>query len=400
MAQALQQTLWQTLRQALRTVEERRGLRHGLFWLAIGLLEAVLLRYKCAFVDHLSLGLLFGLLLVLTTYGPATYALLYGVLPELWAEQPRYGRLLLRALGWLSAAAFLSYAVWVKLLLPLRVALAVGGPDEWLALSAGMHLPLLLTAGAGAGLWGYRRWRRKELANEQLQQENYQAELQLLQAQIHPHFLFNTLNNLYALTLRQSEEAPRVVERLRGLLHFVVEQGHAPLVRLPDELALLRNYVALEQLRYGPRLTVVFEAPAMPPRAAIAPLLLLPLVENAFKHGSAEQLGAARISIRLALEADCLTCTIHNTKNADAPAGAGGIGLRNVRQRLQLLYPGQHQIAVEARPDTFSVQLRLRLRELDEAAAPRRRRRGSMTARRRRPALARLLEGATSPVPA
>ncbi|MBD2717264.1 histidine kinase, partial [Microvirga sp. STR05] len=272
--------------------------------------------------------------------------------------------------------------------------------EHRMALSSALHLPLLLTAGAAAGLWGYRRWRRKELANEQLQRENYQAELQLLQAQIHPHFLFNTLNNLYALTLRQSEEAPRVVERLRGLLHFVMEQGHAPLVRLRDELALLRNYVALEQLRYGPRLTVVFEAPLMPPRAGIAPLLLLPLVENAFKHGSAEQLGAARIHIRLALAPDYLTCTIHNTKNVDTPTGAGGIGLRNVRQRLQLLYPGQHQIEVEVLPDTFTVRLRLRLRELSPAATPGRRRAGSMAARRRRPVLARRREVATSQVPA
>ncbi|MCC3158935.1 histidine kinase [Hymenobacter sp. 15J16-1T3B] len=363
----------QAINRVLRQIDERRVLRHALFWLVVGLLEAALLRYKCVFVYHAGLALLFSLVLVLCAFGPATYALLYGVLPELWAEQPRYGRLLLRALGWLSAASVLSYAVWAWGLLPLRAAVAAGPLEQHLALSPAMHLPLLLTAGAAAGLWGYRRWRRKELLNEQLQQENYRAELQLLQAQIHPHFLFNTLNNLYALTLRQSDEAPRVVERLRALLHFVVEQGHAPLVSLRDEVALLRNYVALEQLRYGPRLTVVFEAPAMPARAGMAPLLLLPLVENAFKHGSAEQVGAARIVIRLGLDADDLICSIHNSKNADAPAGAGGIGLSNVRQRLQLLYPGQHQIGVEVRPDTFTVQLRLRLRELEAAAPPRRR---------------------------
>lgn len=392
------QTRNQALRQGLRAIDERRGLRHGLFWLVMLLLEAALLRYKCGFTDHLAPSLLYALALLLSAYVPATYALLYGVLPELWAEQPRYGRLLLRALGWLSTTALLSYAVWAWGLLPLRTATTASRLNEQLALSPAMHLPLLLVAGAAAGLWGYRRWHRKELANEQLQQENYQAELQLLQAQIHPHFLFNTLNNLYALTLRQSEEAPRVVERLQGLLHFVVEQGHAPLVRLRDELALLRNYVALEQLRYGPRLTVVFEAPTMPPRAGIAPLLLLPLVENAFKHGSAEQVGAARIVIRLGLDADYLTCTIHNTKNTDTPAGPGGIGLRNVRQRLQLLYPGQHQLGVEVRPDSFTVQLRLRLRELAADAAPARRRAWQVAGRRRPSVRARV--AATNRVPA
>ncbi|MBD2717324.1 histidine kinase, partial [Microvirga sp. STR05] len=245
MAQALQQTL----RQGLREIEERPGLRHGLFWLAIGLLETVLLYYHCAFVDHLGLALLFALLVVLGTFAPATYALLYGVLPELWAEQPRHGRLLGRALGWLGAAALLSYAGWHWGLLPLRTAMAAGPPDNRMALSSALHLPLLLTAGAAAGLWGYRRWRRKELANEQLQRENYQAELQLLQAQIHPHFLFNTLNNLYALTLRQSEEAPRVVERLRGVLHFVMEHRmalssalHLPLLLTAGAAAGLWGY--------------------------------------------------------------------------------------------------------------------------------------------------------------
>ncbi|WP_176132945.1 sensor histidine kinase [Hymenobacter sp. CRA2] len=394
------QVINQTLRQVLRAVDERSGLRHGLFWLVVGLLEAALLRYKCAFVDHLGLALVYALGLLLSSYGPATYALLYGVLPELWAEQPRYGRLLILALGWLGAASVLSYAVWAWGLLPLQAAMVSGPLDRQLALSSALHVPLLLVAGAAAGLWGYRRWHRKELANEQLQQENYRAELQLLQAQIHPHFLFNTLNNLYALTLRQSEEAPLVVERLRALLHFVVEQGHAPLVSLRAELALLRNYVALEQLRYGPRLTVVFDAPAMPLHAGIAPLLLLPLVENAFKHGSAEQVGAARIVIRLGLEPNYLTCTIHNTKNADAPAIAGGIGLRNVRQRLQLLYPGQHELGVEALPDTFSVQLRLRLRELEAAAVPPRRRAWQVAGRRRRPTLFRWRAAAANWVPA
>ncbi|TGE03745.1 sensor histidine kinase [Hymenobacter fodinae] len=391
------QVLTHTLRQVLRAIDERRGLRHALFWLVIGLLEAALLRYKCVFIDHLGLALLYALL-VLGTFGPATYALLYGVLPELWGEPPRYGRLLIRALGWWGATSVLSYAGWAWGLLPLRAAMAAGPPDAQLALSPALHLPLLLTAGVAAGLWGYRRWRRKELANEQLQQENSRAELQLLQAQIHPHFLFNTLNNLYALTLRQSQEAPRVVERLRALLHFVVEQGHAPLVSLRAELALLRNYVALEQLRYGPRLTVVFNAAVMPPRAGIAPLLLLPLVENAFKHGSAEQVGAARIVIQLGLAPGTLTCTIFNSKTTDAPAGTGGIGLHNVRQRLQLLYPGQHHLEVQVLPDSFRVQLRLRLREVDGAARPPRRRAGQGAGRPLR--RARLPAAASNRMPA
>ena len=209
----------------------------------------------------------------------------------------------------------------------------------------------------------YRHWWRKEQANAQLVQENYRAELQLLKAQIHPHFLFNTLNNLYALTLKQSDQAPEVVARLTGLLRFVVEQGNAALVTLPAEVALLRDYLALEKLRYGARLRLEFDAGTMPATGRIAPLLLLPLVENAFKHGAAEQLDRAAIRIVLAVAGPEFTCVITNTYSSDKAAAAGpaGIGLRNVRQRLALLYPQRHRFEVTATENTFTVRLSLQL---------------------------------------
>jgi LytS/YehU family sensor histidine kinase len=150
--------------------------------------------------------------------------------------------------------------------------------------------------------------------------------------------LFSTLNNLYALTLRQADEAPEVVARLLGLLRFVVEQGHAPWVGLRTELHLLRNYLALQQLRYGSRLRLELAVGELPASGRIAPLPLplLPLLENAFKHGSAEQVGLARIRLELGVERGWFTCRITNTKNAGlALASSAGIGLRNARHRLR-----------------------------------------------------------------
>jgi LytS/YehU family sensor histidine kinase len=119
---------------------------------------------------------------------------------------------------------------------------------------------------------------------------------------------------------------------------------------------------------------VDFEVEAMPATGQIAPLLLLPLVENAFKHGAAEQVGRATIRIALAVQGTAFSCLIVNSKNAGeaAPPGPAGIGLRNVRQRLQLLYPQRHRLEVEARPDTFTVRLTLQLPgpALATAAAP------------------------------
>ena len=344
----------------LRALDERWWLRHGLFWtVRTGLMTALFLFGLHSTTDwHRALR---DSLILLPPLLLATYSLLYGVLP--WLDRPGHrARFWLLLTGWLAVGLPLTFAHRYFFFMPSHHGVASPFSDYYLVFSTGSHMPLLLTAGVAACLHVLRRHQRQERGNALLAQENYQAELQLLRAQIHPHFLFNTLNNLYALTLKQSDQAPVVVERLAGLLHFVLEQGTAPLVPLPDEVALLRNYLALEQLRYGSRLTLEFRAEGIAPAARIAPLLLLPLVENAFKHGAAEQVGASRINIALEVADGWFTCVVENTKNAGRPLGAAaGIGLRNVRQRLELLYPRRHRFEVQAADHTFTVHLALRL---------------------------------------
>lgn len=350
----------------LRVVDERRWLRHGLFWLTcLSLMLPLFLVVLHTTTDRLRA--LRDSMLQLGPFALATYSLLYGVLPLLW-QDGRRGAFLARLAAWFGGSLALTVAFRYFVFVPIHLHEYSSFSDYHIVFATGAHMPLLLTAGAAACLRVYRQWHQKDLANVQLTQQTYQAEMQLLKAQIHPHFLFNILNNLYALTLRRADEAPVVVERLSGLLRFVVEQGSAPLVSLPAEVALLRDYIALEQLRYGTRLHLEFVADDLPPAGRIAPLLLLPLVENAFKHGSAEQLGQAHIRIVLAAAYDTFTCFITNTKNADAQAppangGPGGLGLRNVRQRLALLYPQRHRLDVEARANSFTVRLTLQLPE-------------------------------------
>ncbi|HEX8429149.1 sensor histidine kinase [Hymenobacter sp.] len=351
----------------LRALDQHWWLRHGLFWLV----DTAWVTWFLGFQLQLNIGwqgILLNVLLLLPLRLVITYSLLYGVLPRLWLDQQRVRFLSLLALWfWLALVLNFTYRAWV--LLPSHSGFPSTFAEYNVVFATGSHLPLLLTAGAAACLQLYRQWRLKGLDNARLMQENTSAELQLLRAQVHPHFLFNTLNNLYALTLRHSDEAPVVVERLMGLLQFVVAQGNTSLVALPDEVALLRNYMALEQLRYGSRLTLEFEAEGIPAMVGIAPLLLLPLVENAFKHGPAELLGQARIRVALAVQGSTCTCVIENSKSDDAPTPTPhtGIGLRNVRQRLRLLYPQRHHLAIEATDETFTVQLKL---ELAPVAAP------------------------------
>ncbi len=352
------------LSQVLRALDAYFWLRHGLFWLV----RTVVLTWLVTHVVHVALNgrlALRDMLLLLVPHVLATYALLYSVLPALWQGQRR--RFLLLLAAWFPLSVGLHHAFRYFVLVPLYVGVQTPLPDAHIALAPGPYMLLVVTAGVAACLRVFRQWRQKELDNGRLRQENYRAELQLLKSQIHPHFLFNTLNNLYALTLRQSAQAPEVVDRLTGLLQFVVEQGAAPLVALSDEVTLLRNYLALEQLRYGGRLALDFRAEGLPATGGIAPLLLLPLVENAFKHGAAEQMGAARIAVVLSMAGHGFTCVITNTKNHAPPAASAGIGLRNVRQRLELLYPGRHYFETEELPDSYTVRLTLQLAEVPQA---------------------------------
>jgi len=355
------QTETQWVSRALQAVDERRWLRHGLFWLVDTGLVVLFYLYDLQAMTDARVAIA-DAVLVLAPHLLATYALLYGVLPWLWRPHRR-GRFVLLLAGWYLLSMALVFAFRFFIFVPLHVGVPSTLREYHVAITIGPYMLLVSTAGVAACLHLYRQWRQKELGNAQLTQENFQAELQLLKAQIHPHFLFNTLNNLYALTLKQSDQAPEVVERLTGLLQFMLEQGDAPLITLRDEVALLRNYIALEQLRYGPRLTLEFGTEDIPATAQIAPLLLLPLVENAFKHGSAEQVGRAYIRISLGVADNVVSCVIINSKSAALPAAnkPPGIGLRNVRQRLQLLYPQRHGLVVEARDDTYTVRLALRL---------------------------------------
>lgn len=194
----------------------------------------------------------------------------------------------------------------------------------------------------------------------QLRAEKSEAELQALKGQLHPHFLFNTINNLYALARVKSDRTAPVALKLAQLLRYVLYESQKPSVPLDQEIQLLRDYVALEKLRFDEgRLAVQMEVDLDDPKQHIAPLLLLPLVENAFKHGASEQRDAARISIAIALKNKVLIAKIENSKPAETMEHVSGIGLKNLRRQLDLLYPGRHELEVVDGDGEFVVRLRV-----------------------------------------
>lgn len=201
----------------------------------------------------------------------------------------------------------------------------------------------------------HTREREKNLVKEKLE-----AELMFLRHQTNPHFLFNTLNNIYALARKKSEHTAEVVMRLSKLLRFMLYESKSNLITIADELKILDDYLELEKMRYE-RLTVRMQKDIDDSSNKIAPLLLLPFVENAFKHGAGESRFDSFIHIQVKLQQGLLTFNIENTKENDmGPEIKDNIGLRNVRRQLELMYK-EYDLQLQNQPHIFTVHLSINL---------------------------------------
>lgn len=212
----------------------------------------------------------------------------------------------------------------------------------------------------------FKYWYREQKSNQQLVEEKLKAELNFLKAQVHPHFLFNTLNNLYALTLKKSKDAPEVVLKLSDLLNYMLYECTADQVQIEKEIKLLKDYISLEQIRYGNRLNISFNILGNAGGMRVAPLMLLPFVENSFKHGVSEEMDEAWVSIDLELKEEKLTLKVENSKSKhdereDQFNYKQGIGLKNVQRRLELLYPEKHKLEMHDSLDSFLIILTIEL---------------------------------------
>ncbi len=181
-----------------------------------------------------------------------------------------------------------------------------------------------------------------------LRERQRAAELEALKSQLNPHFIFNTLNNIYALAIKGSGQTAEAVARLSSILDYVLHQGNEPMVSLREEVAMIEAYIALEQLRFGDRLQVEFHNRASLDQQ-VPPLLFLTLLENAFKHGVAKSLRQEHISVSLTERDQRLSFEVRNTVppgSADAGRSEHAIGLRNLRRQLALQCPDAHQLDI------------------------------------------------------
>ncbi len=224
-------------------------------------------------------------------------------------------------------------------------------------------VPYGLLSGVFFGIIRYTYdYRKLKEAAQQLRIEKQEAELNYLKSQTNPHFLFNTLNNIYSLALDKSDLAPESILRLSKILRFMLYETGGDYISIEQEIKIISDYIALEKLRYDESLYVNFNHDLEDMKQAIPPLLLIPLVENAFKHGAAETRVRPFIDIHLSVNKRQLVFTVKNSTETGPEQGAmkENIGLSNLRRQLELLYT-DYDLTVQQDESSFTAVLKINL---------------------------------------
>jgi len=201
-------------------------------------------------------------------------------------------------------------------------------------------------------------WFEAQKYKDELVKERQASEIALLRSQINPHFLFNTLNNIYSLVYNKSDEAPEAVMKLSSLMRYMLYESDADFVSVGKEVEYLNSFIELQQLRLAQKSFVEIKVLGSMENRTIAPMLLIPFVENAFKHG--EKNHEPGIVISLVLEPERIQFSVENflkSKNQFSADDSGGFGLQNIKRRLGLLYPDKHDLNIIISDSTYKVQL-------------------------------------------
>ena len=288
------------------------------------------------------------------------YPLMYWVVPK-FLLNGKYTQFAIIIILWFIAGYFLNYLFRAYVFIPLRDALHYESVNRnpW---NTPSFLVLTTTAGMTSMMVLFRYWFRKQQEWMQAEKEKVTAELQLLKAQVHPHFLFNTLNNIYSFSLENSPKTPGLILKLSSLLSYMLYDCKVEEVLLEKEIEVMKNYLDLETERYGNKIEISLNIEGDIKNKCIAPLLLLPFLENAFKHGTSEQLEKPWLSMDVAVKQNTMRCKIVNSKNDSVPVNKNGIGIQNVKKRLDFLYPGKHELKMTDEGNFFVVSLFIDLR--------------------------------------
>ncbi|MBI5917586.1 MAG: histidine kinase [Bacteroidetes bacterium] len=346
---------------------KRRILLHLAFWFAYALYDGYLAApmagssfASLSFGERLQLAYTAELCLLAFKI-PAVYLVLYVLVPRYFRNKNLFVFFVSLAVT-AAVVTVINQMVWYKIIYPIIY--GVSGPEpsanfahavfRWLWSS----FDILMLLGVTTALKFFRLRLQATEREKQLMEEKLQSELNFLRAQTNPHFLFNTLNNLYHLARKRSTDTPDAILKLSDLLRFMLYECTTPNIRISQEIKVIRDYLELERLRYGDRLRADFQVEVDDEDQPIAPLLLLPFVENAFKHGASESRGETWVRIFLKVKNGALDFRVENAKDPGDGQIEEGIGLKNVKRQLELLYP-EHELSLDNQGNSFVVNLKI-----------------------------------------
>jgi sensor histidine kinase YesM len=342
-----------------------RFLLHLLFWLGV---SAFLTFFFGHFHGDYQNTFLFVSLLVPVSMG-TTYSIIYFLIPH-YLLRKRYIRFFIYFLFTLIISVWVEMMLMVWALINLadyRYANMNPLTGDIFFLAVGLYFVVFFSTSVKL----LKHWYSSEKDVSELRSRKLEAELklketelQLLKGQIHPHFLFNTLNNLYGLALEKSEQIPDAIIRLSGLLDALLYRSQTSLAPLKAEIKLMEDYIALEKLRVEERLNLKWHISENVNSYQLPPFLLFPFIENAFKHGFSQHTENLWLEVKADIKHHQLCFSVANSLSSLPPTPqkpAGGIGLQNVKRRLTLLYPDKYRLEIEQLPDKFTVRLTLEL---------------------------------------
>lgn len=302
---------------------------------------------------------------VFVLYG---YPMAYWAVPQLLMKG-KLIQFLLLIFTWGYAGLYID--LWYRSYIYIPVQEAMGMKDVlprgpltfcYLCLTTSAAVPMIIKF--------FKYWNKKQQDWLDVQQEKIVAELQLLKAQVHPHFLFNTLNNIYSFSLENSPKTPGLILKLSNLLSYMLYDCRSAEVRLEKELEIMNNYIELERERYGKQIDISWKVSGEVRDTFIAPLMMLPFLENAFKHGTSEQIEKSWLSVDISVVRNMLKVKIANSKNEYSANSNHGIGIANIRKRLGLIYPENHELKISDEDSFFVVSLMIRLPGLVKIQQP------------------------------
>jgi LytS/YehU family sensor histidine kinase len=296
------------------------------------------------------------------------YPVMYWIIPKYLLKE-KYLQFGIIMFLWGVAGMFWMYISRAYIYFPLADMLNfdIGPKNPWARANL---LIMNLMTGFASMIVLFKYWMKKQRDFLSEKNEKINAELQLLKAQIHPHFLFNTLNNIYSYSLKNSAQTSQMIIKLSSLLRYILYDCKENEVMLDKEIDAMKNYIDLEKERYANRLEISMNVEGDTKGKYIAPLLLLPFLENAFKHGTSEQLEKPWLSMDISVKQDTMRCKIVNSKNETVKPNENGIGISNVKTRLSYLYPGNHELKLVDEGNFFVVSLLVELKQANVNLKP------------------------------